>query len=248
MRDKHKAKQVRLLEHQFYTLYFKHFIILQLYSIFKQFSRGLLQNVNLDRPNSNPSLEWSWDSNTFLLRKNTPTMFLEPEILRNTQTWLVPNNIMWFVIIKIKSESVPLGQQGFCRLFKKSMKTSHKHDLHPLGGHTSNQMWASTKMREWFFNSNADFIKKETRRSRSTLNVTVALIIKMQAWVASRSNSNVGLSNVAFQLQREHMSSTFQDRCEPMSSAPNNRLRSASSARPAFCCNWILLLGQLTAT
>jgi len=44
-------------------------------------------------------------------------------------------------------------------------------------------------------------------------------------------------ANIAFQLQGEPTSSVFQSRREPASYASNNRARSTSSERPAFCCN-----------
>jgi len=52
----------------------------------------------------------NWDLNTFLLRKSTIKYPLNLKSL-NTWTWLVPNNFIWFVIIKTKLEDVPLGQQ-----------------------------------------------------------------------------------------------------------------------------------------
>ena len=82
----------------------KHSIFLyRFYKSSNNFQVGLSKS-----PNLNFILEWSLDLNTFLLRKSKIKYPLNLKNL-NTWTWLVPNNFLWFVIIKIKSESVPLG-------------------------------------------------------------------------------------------------------------------------------------------
>ena len=99
-----------LLEHQFYILYlnilFSYIDSISLQAIFMWAS----PRVNLDRPNLNPILEWSYDLNTFLLMKRETKYPLNMKNF-NAWTWLVLNNFMWFVIIKIKL-SVPWGQQS----------------------------------------------------------------------------------------------------------------------------------------
>ena len=88
------------------------------------------------------------------------------------------------------------------------------------------------------------FQSKRGCHTLSKMDVRVAFYAKRDSRITPQNASLgslafqlKGLSSVVFQLQREPVNFVFQHRCKHVSSASNNRMRSASSARPAFCCN-----------